>query len=240
MEKHEISITTDSGTYPLVREVDAISSVSGGSFTAAYYGLNGEATFDTFEDEFLRYDIASGLKYRLLNPILCFSRKSRTEMAIEYYDKLLFHGDRFSDFQTVDGPLIIINATDLGAGVRFSFLQEYFDLICADLSTFPVSRAVAASSAVPLVFNPVVLKNYAGCDSLSAAYLAETRAQIADSPVMEDVTQGLASYSDKEGRRYIHLVDGGRCLQRADFPIFCCYLGGCFSLTPFGNGSQQQ
>jgi len=206
---HEITITTHSSTNPLVREVDAISSVSGGSFTAAYYGLNGEATFETFEDAFLRYDISAGLKYRLLNPVLWFSRKSRTEMAIEYYDKLLFHGARFSDFQQVDGPLIIINATDLGAGVRFSFLQEYFDLICADLSTFPVSRAVAASSAVPLVFNPVVLKNYASCDSLSAAYLAETRAQTADSPVMEDVTEGLASYSNKESRRYIHLVDGG-------------------------------
>ena len=62
----------------LLDEVDTISSVSGGSFTSAYYGLHGDGLFDSFEEVFLRYNIEKGLAYRLLNPILWFSKKGRT------------------------------------------------------------------------------------------------------------------------------------------------------------------
>jgi hypothetical protein len=36
-------------------------------------------------------------------------------------------------------------------------VQDTFDVICSDLSAFPVSRACAASSAVPMVLSPVTL-----------------------------------------------------------------------------------
>ena len=61
-------------------------------------------------------------------------------------------------------PMIIINASDLAYGFRFSFIQDYFNLLCSDVRDFPIASAVAASSAVPVVFNPVVLESYAGCD----------------------------------------------------------------------------
>ena len=35
-------------------------------------------------------------------------------------------------------------------------------IICSDLTDFPVARACAASSAVPIVLTPIILKNYAG------------------------------------------------------------------------------
>jgi hypothetical protein len=60
-------------------------------------------------------------------------------------------------------PLVLINTSDLGHGVRFTFVQEYFNLLCSNLSTFPLARAVTASSAVPVVFDPVVVENYSGC-----------------------------------------------------------------------------
>lgn len=41
--------------------------------------------------------------------------------------------------------MIIINSSDLGYGIRFSFIQEYFDLPCSELSTYPVAAAVAAT-----------------------------------------------------------------------------------------------
>ena len=60
------------------------------------------------------------------------------------------------------GPLIVMNATDMTYGTRVGFTQDVFDLICSDLSRFPVARAAAASSAVPMALTPISLRNYAG------------------------------------------------------------------------------
>ena len=45
----------------LMDEVDAISGVSGGSFTAAYYGLYGRRIFDDFETRFLKKNVQKDL-----------------------------------------------------------------------------------------------------------------------------------------------------------------------------------
>jgi NTE family protein len=193
----------------LLDEIDVVSAVSGGSFTAAYFGLHGDKLFDDFEEKFLRRDISDQLLDGILNPASWFSPQSRTEMAIDLYDETIFEGATFADLQRRSGPLVIINATDLGRGVRFSFLQEYFDLLCSDLSTFPVARAVAASSAVPVIFNPVVLKNHAGCRPPSQGMFLSTNAEVARSPQLWHLIEGLSSYAAKDQRQYIHLIDGG-------------------------------
>jgi len=46
--------TSNGSTIRLLDEVDIISSVSGGSFTAAYYGLYRERLFEDYEQDFLR------------------------------------------------------------------------------------------------------------------------------------------------------------------------------------------
>lgn len=194
----------------LVDQVDLISSVSGGSFTAAYYGLFGERLFSDFRGDFLTRDVAGELISGLFNPTLWFSSTGRTEMAVNFYEQKVFRGATFADLIAADGPVIVINASDLARGVRFSFLQDYFDLLCSDLSTFNVSRAVAASSAVPILFNPVVLKNYPECDQGKASLIARAREQAAEgSDQLRSIARGLASFADKEQRQYIHLVDGG-------------------------------
>ena len=190
-------------------EIDLISSVSGGSFTAAYYGLHGDGIFADFEANFLRHDVGGDLISRLFNPRQWFSSSGRTEMAIQYYEERVFGGATFADLAARNGPVIVINATDLGQGVRFSFLQDTFDLICSDLSSFPVARAVTASSAVPILFNPVILKNHSDCANQGFARLEEARAHVADSPQLSAVVDGLASYANKDERKFIHLVDGG-------------------------------
>jgi len=193
----------------LLDEVDAISSVSGGSFTAAYFGLFGDEIFTDYENDFLRSDVSGELVYGLFDPELWFSTGGRTEMAVDYYDEKVFKGSTFADLQRRDGPLIVINATDLGRGVRFSFLQDYFDLLCSDLSTFHVARAVAASSAVPVVFHPVVLRNHAGCSAYGQGALQQAQPLTTSSPQLAYVVDGLNSYAQKDKRQYIHLVDGG-------------------------------
>ena len=52
----------------LLDEVDCISSVSGGSFTAAYYGLFRDDLFQRFEDQFLHRNIEGSLILRVLYP----------------------------------------------------------------------------------------------------------------------------------------------------------------------------
>lgn len=193
----------------LLDEVDMISAVSGGSFTAAYYGLRGDGLFYDFEDRFLRRNVTDELMHGLFSPSLWFSNRGRTEMSINYYQENLFKGATFADLERQQGPLIVINASDLGSGVRFSFVQDYFDLLCSDLSTFPVARAVAASSAVPVLFNPVVLKNHPGCKTRTQKWLAQKRHLTSGSQQMSRMVNALLSYEYKDDRPFIHLVDGG-------------------------------
>ena len=199
-------------TRPLLDEVDSISSVSGGSFTAAYYALYGDRIFEDFEERFLRRNIQRQLILQLFRPRTWFrlARRffSRTELAVEVYDRELFGGAKFGDLRMEEGPLVQINATDLSIGDRFTFVQSQFDLICSDLEQFKIARAVAASSAVPAVFVPMTLRNYAGrCKFEAPKWLDE--ALSSRDRRRSHVAQSMASYLDADRRRYIHLVDGG-------------------------------
>jgi len=206
-ELRDTPIVIDGRPGRLLDEVTHISSVSGGSFTSAYYGLYGERIFTDFESEFLRKDVEGHLTKSLFRPIHWFSRKGRTERAVEYYNEILFHDARFKDMMQPGRPMIVINASDLAYGVRFSFIQDYFNLLCSDVREFPVASAVTASSAVPVVFNPVVIENFTGCPEFhpppKAAKMAEKSDEVAE------MLSGLESYNDKQNRKYIHFVDGG-------------------------------
>jgi NTE family protein len=131
-------------------------------------------------------------------------------MAIDYYDSQIFEGKNFADFNLQNAPFIEINATDLAAGNRFSFIQAAFDLICSDLDKFSVARAVTASSAVPVAFPTVVLKNYAGeCDSHRSNIVKQLNARSDNDPRTRRLMERVNSYLDRKSRPYIHLVDGG-------------------------------
>jgi len=206
-ELRDTPIVVDGRPSRLLDEVTHISSVSGGSFTSAYYGLYGDKIFDNFENEFLLKDVEGHLTKSLMNPTHWFTRKGRTERAVEYYNKILFHDASFADMMQPGRPMIIINASDLAHGIRFSFIQDYFDLLCSDVRDFPVASAVAASSAVPVVFNPVVVENYAGCPEYQPTPHATELAK--HSNELARMLAGMQTYNDKNDRKYIHFVDGG-------------------------------
>ncbi len=208
-ELRDTSVTIDGHSRRVLDEVDTISSVSGGSFTAAYYGLFGERIFEDYEDRFLKRNVQGQLIRGLFNPLEWFSSSGRTEMAIKLYEKEMFHGATFADLQRKGGPLVLINASDLGYGVRFSFVQEYFNLLCSDIASFPVARAVTASSAVPMLFNPVVVENYQGCKKDKPGLLKAAERRAEDDPELAQIVEGLRSYFMKERRQYAHFVDGG-------------------------------
>ena len=209
-ELRDTTVIIDGQPRRLLDEVDTISSVSGGSFTSAYYGLYGERLFEDFPEDFLTYNVEGALIRGLFNPLRWFSPKGRTEMAVELYNKHVFHDATFADMQRQDGPLILINTSDLGYGVRFSFVQEYFNLLCSDINSFPVARAVTASSAVPILFHPLVVEIYQDCKSAGKPeWLTAARARLTDDLDMIQVLNGLDSYFDDDSRQYAHFVDGG-------------------------------
>jgi len=151
---------------------------------------------------FLRRDLTGDVLQRILDPLRWVGHEGRSEAAASLYDATIFKDATFADLRRAGGPLIVINATDLEAGTRFAFLQERFDLLCSDLRSDPLANAVAAPSAVPVLFEPMVLENHAGCSPPALP-------QAADSPQLEEVIEGLKGDADKRQRRYIHLADGG-------------------------------
>jgi NTE family protein len=98
-ELKKTEVVIDGTKRRLLDEVDGISSVSGGSFTAGYYGLFGDRIFEDFESKFLKKNIQGALAARtLLNPINWFRLSSdtfdRSDLAAEYYDE---HVDKLRD-----------------------------------------------------------------------------------------------------------------------------------------------
>ena len=199
----------------LLDEVDLISGVSGGSFTAAYYGLFGDRTFQDFEQKFLKKNIQAELRNQIIFNPANWSRLfspffDRSDLAAEYYDKNVFEGATFADLARRSGPMILINATDMVYGTRLAFTQDAFDIICSDLNTFPVARACAASSAVPILLTPITLKNYAGsCGFVPPAFLSQSL-EARDLPDRQfDLANNIAPFLDSERKPHLHLVDGG-------------------------------
>ena len=212
-ELRDTQVKNNKGTMRLLDEVDYISSVSGGSFTAAYYGLFGDRIFDDFETVFLRRNIQKTLISSILNPINWFrflsSGFDRGTIAVDYFDSQIFEGKTFGDIADRDGPFIQINATDLATGQSFAFTHETFSLLCSDLYDFKVARAVAASSAVPVAFPPVTLKNYPGCENDELNFISSISEDTFEDIRMQALAKDLSTLTDKNERKYIHLVDGG-------------------------------
>ena len=201
----------------LLDAVDVITGVSGGSFTALAYGLYGDKLFDDYEQRFLKRDVQGEIVARTLSPTnwgkLGSTGWGRSELAAELYDEILFNGATFGDLERGQGPLILASATDISTGSRFVFNQRIFDVVCSDLNAVPLSRAAAASSAVPVVLSPVTINNYGGTCS------AETPAWIkpfldTDNPPRPAARairslRAEQSFRDSVRRPYLHLVDGG-------------------------------
>jgi NTE family protein len=131
----------------LLDEVDVVTGVSGGSFTALAYGLYGEKLFDLYETSFLKRDVQGELVARFFNPgnwgALWSEGWGRSEMAAQLYDEILFHGATFADLDRGSGPLVLASATDISTGERVVFQQLDFDYLCSDLDAVPLSRAAA-------------------------------------------------------------------------------------------------
>lgn len=209
LSKHRITVQGRSRR--VLDEVDLVYGVSGGAVTAAYYGAFGDRIFSEFIPNFLSVDFQWALGREILNPVglarLLAPTVGRGDILAERLDRVLFKGITFA--QMKDRPRVVLGATDLSSGARFEFTQNYFDLLCSDLSTFPVARAVAASTTLPLWLAPVTIDNHGGQCGESASAARQALALNNASPGEQMLLEDMLAYTDGKGRPFLHLVDGG-------------------------------
>lgn len=209
----------------LIDDVAVISSVSGGSVTAAYFGLYGAKQLDRLEPDFLTRDNMAALELQAANPVtvgrLLFGSYTRVDALRDLFDRQLFHHQKFADMMQPGHPIVVLNATDMASSQVFAFTPQRFNEICSDLETLPVSVGVAASAAFPILLTPVTLQNFSGPDCPGSVPPEPwvTRALKETSPTRyinpdayESAVYANALASGDSGPnaiRYLHLLDGG-------------------------------
>jgi predicted acylesterase/phospholipase RssA len=191
----------------LLKEVDAISAVSGGTLPAAYYAITADpgaakpASGRYWEERSVRrlmrrsFISRFALSFFLPHNFLryWFTSYDRSDLmaqrfADNLFDTPLFGFDlKFKDINP-ERPNLIINATNATGGDdfgnNFTFTEEDFrETLCSDIGQFRIAKAVMASSAFPAVFHFVTQKNYRrGGNSVACS---------------------------EDSERYVHLFDGG-------------------------------
>ena len=216
-ELRRTEITAEGQHRRMIDEVDVITGVSGGSFTALAYAFYGDRLFSEYEDRFLKRNVQGALTRRTLNPFNWWKfvggSAGRSELAAEYYDEILFEGATFADLLDKQGPVAIATGTDISTGSRLAFFQNDFDLLCSDLNKVRLSRAAATSSAVPIVLSPVTFNNYGGtCNYHYPAWVrsvADPKTRARPSGRALQRYREMQDFQNSEDRPYIHLVDGG-------------------------------
>lgn len=195
----------------ILRKVDVISAVSGGSLPAAYYAISKDPE-DTREvpsnriwneqtvRELMKRDYLGKWGMNCLWPdniLLYFltgydrSDVMAQTFADNLYDTLPFGFDL--DFRDLnpERPYLILNSTNgtkNNFGGPFTFTREDFsNQLCSRIDDFPVSHAVMASAAFPGIFNYNTLRVFPG-EPADNCRISEKR--------------------DDEDK-YIHVFDGG-------------------------------
>ncbi|HTV46099.1 MAG TPA: patatin-like phospholipase family protein [Stellaceae bacterium] len=159
--------------HALTEDIGLISSVSGGSVTAAWFGLHRgpghwDGDLDQLRADFLARDNMKALELDAINPITWFDLVTGSSTRIEaeetLFDERLYHGATLAALNQRGRPYIVFNATDMAGGESFAIVPRRFDDVCSDYDALPVATAVAASAAFPILLTPVTFRDYSsGC-----------------------------------------------------------------------------
>ena len=167
----------------LLKEVDLISSVSGGSLPAAYYAISQDpgsvdkAPSNRDWDDATVKDLMSrsyitrwfGNWFWPSNILrYWFTSYDRSDimastLADSLFDTYITGFDLKIRDINPERPYLILNATNGNTnhfGEVFTFTTDQFKDICSDLGDYDLSRAVMATASFPAVFNYMTLQDY--------------------------------------------------------------------------------
>jgi NTE family protein len=200
------------GRVSLLERIDFVSGVSGGSVTAAYFGLKKRAALADFRERFLLRNAEEQLDTQV--SLASLGRAfgggiNNDHQFTRWLDANLFEGATLAQFHQQRRPRIWINASDIYNRTPFVFGKTAFDAMCSDLNSYKISDAVAASAAVPLVFAPVILETYpGGCAAPLPDWIERARKDPHGPLLLKSFAQATAKYHDGS-MRYVKLLDGG-------------------------------
>jgi len=208
----QTQVTTPERTMPLLDRIDFVTGVSGGAVLAAYYGLKKRRALADFRERFLLRNAEQDLQMNLNLMNIARGLQGGVNDSTRFprwLDANLFEGATFKSLLNERRPQVWINASDIYDRTPFVFGRVTFGALCSDLSSYPISLAVAASSAVPVVFAPVVVQGFPGrCAVPLPAWVQRVRANPDAPPLLKDYANALVRYHDGEVH-YVKLLDGG-------------------------------
>jgi len=179
---------------------------------AAYFGLKGRAGFADFGERFLVRDAESDLNTNisLINLVRGFDGGVNDASRLSgWLDRNLFDGATLGELFRPDKPIVWLNASDLYNRTAFVFSPVTFAALCSDVRRYPMSLAVAASAAVPIVFAPIVLESYPrACTEPLPPWLDRALADPDAGADLKAFAKALQRYRTEQVR-YLKLVDGG-------------------------------
>ncbi|HEY8383031.1 MAG TPA: patatin-like phospholipase family protein [Microvirga sp.] len=213
LDRHEIR--TERGPQRLTEAVDVISGVSGGSVTAAYFGLRGRDGLADFRARFLERDAEQGFDTdvslgNVLKIVNSGGVNDRSRFP-RWLDDNLFGGATYADLFARGRPLVWITASDIYNRVPFVFDPITFNALCSDLGKVRLSEAVAASAAVPGLFVPINAENFGdSCGSRVPQFLQRSATDSTAPATLRATALAFQRYrANPEGFRYVKLLDGG-------------------------------
>lgn len=195
---------------PLTEHIALITSVSGGSVLAAYYGLHGDEGLDSFDEAYLarHWPVRRGRSPASWAGAWRGGMNGPAQLS-DWLDAHVYEGAQMRAMG--QGPRVIINATDLYNATPFAFTPFFFDGLCSTLADVRIADAVAASMAAPVMFRPVLAQAYPShCNSAPAW----TQRVLANRAASENVRQTARAFQNYRGdtlaaQRFVHLSDGG-------------------------------
>jgi NTE family protein len=196
----------------LLDRVDFVTGVSGGSILAAYYGLKKRKALVDFKQRFLLRNAQENLQMdlSLLNIARGLQGGINDPTAFpRWLDDNLFEHATFRTLLAQRRPYIWINASDIYDRTPFVFGPVIFRALCSNIADYPISLAVAASAAVPVVFAPVVIQGFPGrCSIPLPPWVEHVRSNPDAPPLLKLFANAMQRYHSGEVR-YVKLLDGG-------------------------------